>query len=384
MAEGVPARRGDALLLVGTRKGAFILHSAPPRQDWRLYGPYSPGSDVFHLTYDARGGGRLFAATNSMWFGPQVEFSQDLGGSWEQAQAQPRFAGNADNDENAGPTVHRLWHIEPGRDTEPGTLYAGVAPAALFQSADDGVTWQEVTALSRHPTRDGWMPGLGGLCLHSIQTPAGQPNTMWVGISAVGVFRTDDAGESWQPANKGVRADFDPGNRYPEWGVCTHKLLSHPRRQNLLYQQNHCGVYRSDNGGREWQDITGDLPSRFGFVLGLDCHDPDTLFVVPEDTATLDDVGGGLRYVSHAKLRVFRSRDGGQSWTALTQGLPQENAYLHTLREGMATDTLEPAGVYLGTTSGQIFYSRDGGDRWELMIEYLPPINSLEAAIVAA
>lgn len=381
MTEGIPARRGDLLLMVGTRKGAFILHSAPSRQEWRLHGPYSPGSDVFHLTYDARSGGRLFAATNSMWFGPQVEFSQDLGGRWEQAAAQPRFAGNAENDAGAGPTVHRLWHIAPGRDTEPGTLYAGVEPAALFRSDDDGVSWQEVSGLSQHPTRPGWMPGLGGLCLHSITMDQKQANRMWVGISAVGVFRTEDAGESWQPANKGVRADFDPGNRYPEWGVCTHKVLSHPLQPDLLYQQNHCGVYRSDNGGREWRDISGDLPSRFGFGLGRDWHDPDTLFVVPEDAATREEVGGGLRYVSHAKFRVFRSRDGGESWTALTQGLPQKNAYLHTLREGMTTDTMEPTGVYVGTTSGQIFYSRDGGDRWELMIEYLPPINSLEAAV---
>ena len=382
MTEGIPARRGDLLLLVGTRKGAFILHSPPRRKEWRLHGPYIPGSDVFHLTYDARGSGRLFAATNSMWFGPQVEFSRDLGGRWEPAAVQPRFAGNGENTEGAGPTVNRLWHIEPGRDTEPGTLYAGVEPAALFHSADDGVSWQEVSGLSQHPTRPGWMPGLGGLCLHSIAMDQGQAGRMWVGISAVGVFRTEDAGESWQPANKGVRADFDPGNRYPEWGVCTHKALSHPLRPDLLYQQNHCGVYRSDNGGREWRDISGDLPSRFGFVLGLDWHDPDTLFVVPEDAATQDEVGGGLRYVSQAKFRVFRSRDGGESWTALTQGLPQENAYLHTLREGMATDTLEPSGVYVGTTSGQIFYSRDGGDRWELMIEYLPPINSLEVAVM--
>ena len=381
MTEGIPARRGDPLLLVGTRKGAFILHGGPQRKAWRLYGPYSPGSDVFHLTYDARSGGRLFAATNSMWFGPQVEFSRDWGGTWEQAEEQPRFAGNGENAAGGGPTVNRLWHIEPGRDTEPGTLYAGVEPAALFKSADDGVSWQEVSSLAQHPTRPGWMPGFGGLCLHSITMDPGQPNRMWVGISAVGVFRTEDAGESWQPANRGVRADFDPGNRYPEWGVCTHKLLSHPLRPERLYQQNHCGVYRSDNGGGEWQDITGDLPSRFGFVLGLDWQDPDTLFVVPEDAATQDEVGGGLRYVSAAKFRVFRSRDGGQSWTALTKGLPQENAYLHTLREGMATDNLEPTGVYVGTTSGQIFYTRDGGDHWELLIEYLPPINSVEVAV---
>ena len=377
MTQEIPTRRGDVLALVGTRKGAFILHSEPARRNWQLYGPYSPGSDVFHLTYDARNGGQLFSATNSMWFGPQVEFSSDLGQTWEQAQEQPRFAGDG------GPTVNRIWHVEPGRDTEPGTLYAGVEPAALFRSDDQGMTWQEVAGISSHPTREGWMPGLGGLCLHSIQVDAGRPNKMWVGISAVGVFRTDDAGESWQTANQGVRADFDPANRFPEWGVCPHKLLAHPRKPDLLYQQNHCGVFRSDNGGADWQDITEGLPSRFGFVLGLHPHDPETLFVLPEDAALGDDVGGGLRYVSGAKCRVFRSHNGGQSWEPLTRGLPQKNAYLHALREGMATDSLDPVGIYFGTTNGQIFYSRDGGDSWELLIEHLPPINSVEVALIA-
>ena len=377
MTDGIPARTGDLLLMAGTRKGAFVLHSGPARKDWRLYGPYGPGNDIFHLTYDARNGGQFFAASNSMWFGPQVEFSSDLALTWEQAREQPRFAGDG------GDTVNRIWHVEPGRKSQPGTLYAGVEPAALFQSDDYGATWREITALSNHPTRPGWGPGFGGLCLHSIVVDENRPNTMWVGISAVGVFRTDDAGESWQTANRGVRADFDPANRYPEWGVCPHKLLAHPLRQDLLYQQNHCGVYRSDNGGVNWQEITEGLPSRFGFVLGLHPRDPDTLFVVPEDTALgEDDVGGGFRYVSHARFRVFRSRDGGGSWQALTNGLPQENAYLHTLREGMATDVLDPLGVYVGTTSGQVFYSRDEGDRWELLIEHLPPINSLEVAVM--
>ncbi len=375
MPSGINTRRGDVLVLVGTRKGAFILHSEPTRRNWQLHGPYCPGSDVFHLTCDSRNGNLLFAAANSMWFGPQIEFSQDLGRSWEQPREQPRFS------DGSGLTVNRLWHIEPGRATEAETLYAGAEPAALFKSEDAGVSWQEIPGLTAHPTREEWQPGLGGLCLHSIALDNGRPATMWAGISAVGVFRTDDNGHTWRPANRGVRADFDPANRFPEWGVCPHKMLTHPLKADLLYQQNHCGVFRSDNGGADWQDITEGLPSRFGFVLGLHPRDPETLFVLPEDETLGDDVGGGLRYVSGARFRVFRSQDSGQNWEPLTKGLPGKNAYLHALREGMATDSLEPCGIYVGTANGQIFYSRDGGDHWELLVEYLPPINSVEAVL---
>jgi hypothetical protein len=204
---------------------------------------------------------------------------------------------------------------------------------------------------------------------------------MWAGISAVGVFGTEDGGKSWQPMNQGVRADFLP-DKFPEFGQCTHKLLSPNQRPDTLYQQNHCGVFRSDSAGKDWVDITQGLPSRFGFVLGLHSQDPDTLYVLPEDQVSQDgDIGGGQRYVTDAKFRVYRSRNGGEDWEALTNGLPQKDAYLHILREGMATDSLDPGGIYVGTTTGQIFYSRDDGDTWELLIDYLPPINSLECGV---
>ena len=383
MAEAAPVRSGSPFLLVGTRKGAFILTGDRSRRHWQVSGPYSPGTDIFHLTYDSRSEGRILAASNSMWFGPQVEYTDDFGGTWVQAEEQPRFRDKPEYAEHDGATVRNIWHIEPGRTCEPGTLYAGVQPAALFKSTDSGATWHELEGLGKHPTRSEWMPGFGGLCLHSIALDPQQTSRMWVGISAAGVFRTDDGGDTWQPANRGVRADFNPADPLPEWGQCPHKLLPHPTTAGLLYQQNHCGVFRTDNYGAQWTDITEGLPSRFGFVIGIHHSDPDTLFVLPEDEVLGTDVGGGIRYASGARFRVFRSRTGGQYWEPLTNGLPQEHAYLHVLREGMATDTLDPMGIYVGTVNGQLFYSRDEGDNWELLVENLPPINSVEAAIAS-
>ncbi len=260
-------------------------------------------------------------------------------------------------------------------------VFAGAEPASLFKSQDGGNNWQELTGLSQHPTRAQWQPGLGGLCLHSMVLDPQTPDRMWVGMSAVGVFGTEDGGKSWRPRNSGLRTDFAPDPQ-PEFGQCPHKVLAHPSSHNRLYQQNHCGVYRSDNGGQDWRDITEGLPSRFGFVLGIHSQDPDTIYVLPEDQVQGTDVGGGLRYVTEAKFRVYRSRDGGGNWEALTNGLPQQGAYLHVLREGMATDHLDHCGIYLGTTTGQLFYSRNDGDSWELLLEHLPPINSVDCAAI--
>ena len=243
------------------------------------------------------------------------------------------------------------------------------------------MNWQEIRSVADHPTSRHWFPGMGGLCLHSMALDELNPARMWVGISAAGVYGTSDGGESWKPLNKGVRADFIPDEVDLEFGQCPHKLLGHLQKDGLLYQQNHCGTYRSDDGGKVWIDITDGLPSRFGLALGLHPHDPNTLYVLPEDNAIADDeVGGEFRIVSGNKFRVFRSRNGGGDGEALTNGLPQKNPYLHSMREGMATDNLDPCGVYVGTTNGQIFYSRDEGDNWELLIDNLPPINSVEVA----
>ena len=369
-----PPRKGDVLVLVGTRKGAFILSADQARKDWAITGPHHAGSDVFHMAYDRQGTGKIYAAVNNLFLGAHVEISPDMGQTWVPASQPPRFSGGGSK------TVERIWHIAPAGEAEPGVLYAGVQPAALFKSADEGDTWDEVKALSDHPTRDQWQPGLGGLCLHSIVVDGAQPGRMWVGISAVGIFGTTGAGETCETMNSGVRVDFLPG-RFPDFGQCPHKVLAAAGGNGVLYQQNHCGVYRSGNGGRDWQDITQDLPSRFGFVLGLDPQDPDTLFVLPEDQVVGEEAGGSLRYVSEGRFRVYRSRNGGQDWEPMTDGLPGGNSYLHALHEGMDTDGADPCGVYLGTTTGQIFYSRDSGSNWEMLVDQLPPINSVDCGL---
>ena len=376
MPDEIEANRGDVLLMVGTRKGAFFLTADAARKSWTLSGPHHDGSDVFDLAYDDREGGTIFAAINSPIWGPEVQRSDDQGATWQKSVQNPAFPSER------GDSVEQVWHIKPGRTSEPGVVYAGVSPAALFKSSDGGETWGEVVPLSEHPTRPMWQPGFGGMCRHSIVLDPADNDRMWVGMSAVGVFGTEDGGASWSMMNAGVRADFAP-DPFPEFGQCTHKMLSHPSMPGRLYQQNHCGFYRSDDGGRRWLDLSKGLPSRFGMVMGTHSTDPDTVYVVPEDKAVKEgEVGGGVRYVTDAKLRVYRSRNAGEDWEPLTNGLPQRNAYLHVMREGMATDSLEECGIYVGTTTGQIFYSRNDGDTWELLIDYLPPINSVDCGTV--
>ena len=374
MRQAKNGKKGDVLVLVGTRKGAFILSSDPSRRRWSVSKPRVEGSDIFHMAYDPRDSGTLFACVSSIIWGSEIHRSRDLGKTWQSSSEGPRFAGG-------DLTIKRVWHVEPGRAEESGVVYAGVEPAALFRSEDGGDTWREVAGLASHPTREKWLPGLGGLCLHSIVLDPSRHDRMWVGISAVGVFGSDDGGRSWRTMNQGVRADFLP-DRFPEFGQCPHKVLAHKARPEVLFQQNHCGVFRSDSAGAGWQDITQDLPSRFGFVLGVHSVDPNTIYVLPEDKATGDEIGGGTRFVTDAKFRVYRSRNAGNQWEPLTKGLPQRNAYLHVMREGMATDSLDPCGIYVGTSTGQVFYSRDNGDSWELLVDYLPPINSVDCGVV--
>jgi photosystem II stability/assembly factor-like uncharacterized protein len=349
------------LLLAGTRKGLFLFTSAD-RKRWQTHGPFQRGREINHAIYDARAG-RIYATANDPWFGCQIVWSSNLGVKWESAQSNPAFGKKSKT------KLERIWHIEPGRAKEPKVLYAGVAPAALFRSEDAGETWEEITTLSRHATRSRWHPGGGGLCLHSIVVNPVNPEQLFVGISAVGVFRTDDGGRTWLTANKGTRAEFLPVKR-PEYGQCVHKLLMADPKRSLLFQQNHCGVYRSADAGQSWQEITAGLPSDFGFPLAIHPREPETIYVIPLK-------GAEFRCPPDGKLRVYRSRNGGRKWQALTKGLPQQDAFVEIFREGLATDSRDPAGIYFGTNTGKLFGSNDEGDSWRVIADNLPPVYSV-------
>jgi len=352
------------LLLIGTRKGGFIATSDGNRRDWTLSGPILKGCEVNNLTYvpETR---TIMLAGKSGWWGPAIQTSSDLGRTWREPVSGIRF------EEGRGHSVERIWTIKPD-PREAGRLWAGVDPGALFVSHDAGEHWSEVRSLTEHPTRANWMPGAGGLMVHSIAfDPTARPR-LTVGVSAAGAFRTDDGGTTWTPKNTGVRADFLP-DKFPEVGQCVHHLEAHPTRPGVLYQQNHCGVYRSDDAGDSWTDISAGLPSRFGFPLAVLPHDGDTIFVVPEESDQ-------FRITPDGSFRIYRSRDRGASWQPLTTGLPQAHAYANVLRMAMTTDALDPAGVYVGTQGGQLLASRDAGDRWEVIFSWLPPIYSVEAA----
>jgi photosystem II stability/assembly factor-like uncharacterized protein len=270
--------------------------------------------------------------------------------------------------------VLKVWHIEPGRGEEADVLYAGIQPAALFRSADRGESWELMEGLYDHPQRGKWNPGAGGLCLHTILLDPTNPRRMYVAVSAAGCYRTDDGGATWQPMNKNVLADFSP-EKFPEFGQCVHKMAMHPGNPQVLFQQNHCGVYRSDNAAEDWVDIgDGKLPSRFGFPIAVHPHEPETVYVALEESDQ-------YRVSLEGHFAVWRSRNAGGSWEKLTKGLP-ERAHLVCLREAMATDSLEDAGIYIGTSTGQIFFSRDSGDSWELLADYLPPVLSVEASVL--
>ncbi len=353
-----------ALILAGTRKGLFLLRGDEDRREWKVNDPLLPGWEIFHAVVDPRDG-MLYACTNSFVYGATVHRSSDLGQTWERAE-------ELGLPEESELKLERTWHLEPGHESQPETLWLGGAPGVLFRSDDRGKTWEPVRGVVEHPTREQWNPGAGGMCCHSIQLDPSDANRLYIGISAAGVFRTDDGGESWSPANKGTAADFMP-DPYPEVGQCVHKLLVHPSRPDRLWQQNHCGVYRSDDRGESWERLDGNgLPSGFGFPIALHPREPDTAFVVPEE-------GAENRVTCNGRLGIYRTRDGGASWAERPNGLPAP-AWLAVMRESMASDRLDPVGIYLGTQSGSVFVSPDEGESWVEAARQLPPILSIEVA----
>jgi photosystem II stability/assembly factor-like uncharacterized protein len=362
-------------LLVGTRKGGFILTADGARKDWTVEGPFFSGWEVFHLKGSPLAPDRIYASQSSSWFGQIVQRSDDGGRSWHPVSNELRYDGVPGTHQWYDGTPHpwefkRIWHIEPSL-TSPDALYAGVEDAALFHSNDGGQSWREMSGLRMHGSGPAWQPGAGGMCLHSILLDPGNPARMFIAISAAGAFRTDDAGASWHPINRGLHSAFLP-DPTAEVGHCVHHLAMHPSRPGTLFMQKHWDVMRSDDAGDSWHEISGNLPSDFGFVIDVHAHEPETIYVVPiKSDAEHFPVDG--------QLRVYRSRSGGNEWEPLSNGLPQSNCYVNVLRDAMTVDHLDSCGVYFGTTGGQVYASTDSGDTWSAIVRDLPPVLSVEA-----
>jgi photosystem II stability/assembly factor-like uncharacterized protein len=361
-------------VLVGTRKGAFILSADGKRERWDVSGPHFAGWEMYHLKGSPADPDRLYASQSSGWFGQQVQRSDDGGKTWEAVGNKFTYEGEAGThlwyDGSTRPwEFTRVWHFEPSLK-EPDTVYAGVQDAALFRSRDGGKTWDELPGLRKHSTGSTWQPGAGGLCLHTIIIDPANPQRMYVAISAAGTFRSDDAGQSWKPITQGLRSEFLP-NPTAEIGHCVHRIAIHPAKPGVLFMQKHWDVMRSDDGGEHWQEISGNLPTDFGFCIDVHAHEPETIYVVPIKSDS-------EHFVPDGKLRVYRSRSGGNEWEALSKGLPQENCYVNVLRDAMAVDALDPCGVYFGTTGGQVYASANAGDSWAAVVRDLPAVMSVE------
>jgi hypothetical protein len=360
-------------VLVGTRKGAFVLTSDAKRARWDVSGPYFGGWEIYHLKGSPADPHRLYASQSSGWFGQQIQRSNDGGQTWEPVGNTFVYDGVPGTHQWYDGTPRpwefkRVWHLEPSL-TEPDTVYAGVEDAALFHSTDGGQTWQEFPAL-RGAQGHLWQPGAGGMCLHTIVLDPSHPERIFIAISAAGTFRTDDAGTTWRPMNRGLRSEGIP-NPHAEVGHCVHRIAMHPSRPHVLFMQKHWDVMRSDDAGASWHEISGNLPTDFGFPIAVHAHELDTIYVVP---ITSDSE----HYPPEGKLRVYRSRTGGNEWEALTKGLPQRDCYVNVLRDAMAVDALDPCGLYFGTTGGQVYGSADAGDSWAPIVRDLPPVLSVE------
>jgi BNR/Asp-box repeat len=380
-------------VLVGTRKGAFILTSDGKREKWDVSGPHFAGWEMYHLKGSPADPSRIYASQSSGWFGQLIQRSDDGGKTWHQpgtpageplASGPPKSASNKfAYDASANPlTTHqwydgtqhpwefkRVWHLEPSL-TDPDTVYAGVEDAALFRSTDRGENWKELPGLRGHGTGPKWQPGAGGMCLHTIILDPSNPQRIYIAISAAGAFRTDDGGDTWKPINRGLYSEYIPDPR-AEVGHCVHHVAMNPSRPGVLFMQKHWDVMRSDDAGDNWKEISGNLPTDFGFVIDVHSHEPETIYVIPIKSDS-------EHFVPDGKLRVFRSRSGGNEWEPLTKGLPQKDCYVNVLRDAMAVDSLDKCGVYFGTSGGQVYASADAGNSWAPIVRDLPAVLSVE------
>ena len=384
-------------VLVGTRKGAFILEADGKRDKWNVSGPHFAGWEIYHLKGSPVDPNRIYASQTSGWFGQIIQRSSDGGKTWETPGGGPQKSpqGWAMGESNkfvydttgASLTTHqwydgtqhpwefkRVWHLEPSL-SDADTVYAGVEDAALFRSTDGAASWQELSGLRGHGTGPKWQPGAGGMCLHTIILDPSDPKRIYIAISAAGAFRSDDGGNSWKPINRGLRSNFIP-DQDAEVGHCVHHIAMNPKRPGILFMQKHWDVMRSDDAGDNWREVSGNLPTDFGFVIDVHSHEPETIYVVPIKSDS-------EHYPLDGKLQVFRSRSGGNEWEALTKGLPQSNCYVNILRDAMAVDTLDECGIYFGTTGGQVYLSPDAGDNWSAIVHDLPPVLSVEVQTLA-
>jgi photosystem II stability/assembly factor-like uncharacterized protein len=385
-------------LLIGTRKGAFILTSDGTRKQWDINGPHFGGWEMYHLKGSPADPNRLYASQTSGWFGQIIQRSDDGGKTWHQPGTAPgeptttpdgmpkgesnKFVYDTSPETGRPLTTHqhydgtqrpwefkRVWHLEPSL-SDPEVVYAGVEDAALFRSTDGAQTWHELPAL-RSAKGNLWQPGAGGMCLHTIVQDPSNTQRLFIAISAAGVFRTDDAGKTWRPTNRGLKSQYELPDSDAEVGHCVHRIAMHPSRPNVLFMQKHWDVMRSDDAGESWHEISGNLPTDFGFPIDVHAHEPETIYVVPIKSDS-------EHYPPDGKLRVYRSRAGGNEWEALTKGLPQQDCYVNVLRDAMAIDSLDDCGVYFGTTGGQVYVSPDGGDHWQAIVRDLPAVLSVE------
>jgi photosystem II stability/assembly factor-like uncharacterized protein len=362
-------------LLVGTRKGAFVLTSDGKRKDWKVEGPHFAGWEIYHLKGSPADPNRIYASQTSGWFGQVIQRSEDGGKTWAPVGNKFAYDGVPGTHQWYDGTPHpwefaRVWHLEPSL-SDPDTVYAGVEDAALFRTTDGGANWHELAGLREHGTGSSWQPGAGGMCLHTILLDPSNAARIFVAISAAGAFRSDDAGATWRPINRGLKSEGIP-DEDAEVGHCVHRIAMHHSRPNVLFMQKHWDVMRSDNAGDSWTEVSGNLPTDFGFPIDVHAHEPETIYVVPIKSDS-------EHFPLEGKLRVYRSRSGGNEWEALTNGLPQKDCYVNVLRDAMAVDSLDSCGIYFGTTGGQVYASADAGDHWEPIVRDLPAVLSVEA-----